>query len=214
MGKQVELDPKNTTSKETIRKKIRHALSSKSTNKFPNIDLYSELFDPVEDPVMAFTTKFKKEGGKFIPCKSSDFFPLLLKLIEKQQYNSILASDDSLIKILKDHDKNVSKMLFNDMPADAAIFRADLLIARTASLCFTQKTILYPSVINLSKNVIVVASPKIIVPDFKTALMKLEEKSIEISDIVEIVVPNKPQMIEEREEHTPSSPNFILFMVL
>lgn len=214
MAKTIELDPKNTSSKETIRKKIRHALSSKSLNKFPNIDLFSELFDQIDDTAMAFATKFREEGGKFIPCKAGDFFPMLMKLIENQHYNSILASDDSLIKILKEHGKNVSKMMFNNMLTDMAIFRADLLIARSGSMCFSQKHTLYPSVKNLAKDVIVVARPNNIVPDLKTAQFVLTEK-YGAFDLMEIITPEKQQETEEEEtSNDATSPTFILFMVI
>lgn len=214
MAKPVTLDPKNTSTKEAIRRNIRHALSSKSPNKFPNIDLASELFENIEDPVKTFIVQFRAAGGKYVPCTMENFFPMLLQLIEDQKYHTILAVDHSLNEILKANGKSSGKNLFSDTPADAGIFHTDTLIARSGSICLSQKNLLYPSIKNLAKDIILVARPHNIVNDLKDALtIQAELNEHLLPNFVEVIKPVKPFIIDGKESYSPVNPRFILFLV-
>ena len=204
----------DTTEKEIIRRNIRHALSNKAQNKFPNLDVVTNLFDDGDDLLKTFVMNFRNAGGKFIPCTPEQLVPKLMNLVENQHYKRIIAIDDSLIQFLKSHDKQVKKDLIDGEPADAAIFHTDALIAREGSICFTQKNILHTSIYNLAQDVIVVANEDNIKLNFKEVTEHLANVYGTQPPLIEIVTPTLHEEIDGKTVITPAFPRFILFLVV
>jgi L-lactate utilization protein LutC len=97
---------------------------------------------------------------------------------------------------------------------DVAIVYSDMLIARTGSMLFTQKFSLYPSVRNITKDIIVVAFEKNLVLDIKDTFQLQQEKNQgNLYDFVEIITPTKPVNDKGEENYSLLEPRFILLLI-
>ena len=204
----------NTTSKENMRRKIRHALTQKSTSKFPYIDIHADLFEKPENIVTEFLHNFRDAGGKFITCDKNNFVDILHKLIVGQRYGTILNTNQSISPALTKRNLNYITCIDTHQQVDVAIVYSDMLIARTGSMLFTQKFSLYPSVRNITKDIIVVAFAKNLVLDYKDAFHWQQEKNQSVLyDFVEIITPTKPVNDKGEENYSPLEPRFILLLI-
>ena len=207
-------DTSNTTSKENMRRKIRHALTQKSTSKFPYIDIHADLFEKPENLLTEFCNNFRNAGGKFIMCDKNNFVDILHKLIVGQRYATILNTNHSISPALTKRNLNYITCIDSHQQVDVAIVYSDMLIARTGSMLFTQKFSLYPSVRNITKDIIVVAFEKNLVLDLKDAFLMQQEKNQGILyDLVEIITPTKPVNDKSEENFSPLEPRFILLLI-
>jgi len=60
-----------STSREKVLKKVRHALIYKTDNPFPHVDFDSPVYKPMGDtPDVNFAQEFTKVGGVFIYCEN------------------------------------------------------------------------------------------------------------------------------------------------
>ena len=60
-----------STSREKVLKKVRHALIYKTDNPFPHVDFDSPVYKPMsETPDVNFAQEFTKAGGVFIYCEN------------------------------------------------------------------------------------------------------------------------------------------------
>ena len=214
MSSSVTFNPLNTTSKENMRRKIRHALTQKSTSKFPYIDIHADPFEKPENLVVEFFNNFRQAGGKIITSNRDNFVDFLHKLIVKQQYTTILNTNHSISPALTKRNLNYITCVDNSQQVDVAIVYADMLIARTGSMVFAQKYSLYPSVRNITQNIIVVAFAKNLVLDLKdTFIMQQEKNQGMLYDFVEIITPTKPVNEKGEENYSPLEPRFILLLI-
>ncbi|MEG1556521.1 MAG: hypothetical protein RR356_07345 [Bacteroidales bacterium] len=210
----LSFDIKNTSSKETIRRNIRHALSSKSPNTFPNIDINSELFEPIPDLLKEFVVNFRAMGGKYIPCTKENFVERLLKLIASQQYQSLLNTSTSLTNFLVENEISFYNVIDANSPVDAALVYADILIARSGSFVCSQKSSLYPSVKNLAQDLIIVSFLPNIVSDIKNAIALQQKRNQNaVHEMTEIVTPAIPPIIDGKENYSPLNPRYILLLI-
>ncbi|MCL2289828.1 MAG: hypothetical protein FWC34_03880 [Bacteroidetes bacterium] len=207
-------DNLNTTSKENMRREIRHALTKKSTSKFPNIDIHAEVFEKPENMLAEFAHNFRNAGGKVIVCNKENFADILHKVLTGQHYTTILNTNHSIAPALTQKNLNYITCMDPHQQADVAIIYADMLIARTGSVLFTQKYSLYPSVRNITKDIIVVAFEKSLVLDLKDAFIFQQERNQgSLYDFVEIITPTKPVNDKGKEDHSPLDPRFILLLI-
>jgi len=207
-------DTLNTTSKENMRRKIRHALTQKSTSKFPYIDIHADLFEKPDNLLNEFCINFRNAGGKFIVCNKDNFVDILHRLIVGQHYATILNTNHSISPALTKRNLNYITCIDSHQQVDVAIVYSDMLIARTGSMLFTQKFSLYPSVRNITKDIIVVAFEKNLVLDLKDAFQWQQEKNQGILyDFVEIITPTKPVNDKGEEDYSPLEPRFILLLI-
>ena len=207
-------DSLNTTTKENMRRKIRHALTQKSTGKFPYIDMHTELFEKPEHLLVEFCSNFRAAGGKFIMCNKDNFVDILHKLIVGQRYATILNTNQSISPALTKRNLNYITCVDSHRQVDVAIVYSDMLIARTGSMLFTQKYSLYPSVRNITKDIIVVAFEKNLVLDLKDAFHLQQEKNQgTLYDFAEIITPTKLTNKKGEENYSPLEPRFILLLI-
>jgi L-lactate dehydrogenase complex protein LldG len=60
-----------STSREKVLKKVRHALIYKTDNPFPHVDFDSPVYKPMGDtPDVNFAQEFTKAGGVFLYCEN------------------------------------------------------------------------------------------------------------------------------------------------
>jgi L-lactate utilization protein LutC len=207
-------DTLNTTSKENMRRKIRHALTQKSTSKFPYIDIHADLFEKPENVLAEFCDNFRDAGGKLIMCNKDNFVDYLHKLIVGQRYATILNTNHSISPALTKRNLNYITCIDTHQQVDVAIVYSDLLVARTGSMLFTQKFSLYPSVRNITKDIIVVAFQKNLVLDLKDAFQLQQERNQGILyDFAEIITPTKPVNDKGEDNYSPLEPRFILLLI-
>jgi len=207
-------DTSNTTSKENMRRKIRHALTQKSTSKFPFIDIHADPFEKPENLVAEFCKNFRNAGGKLILCNKDNFVDRLQQVIVGQKYGTVLNTNYSLSPTLTKRNLNFITSVDTHQQADVAIVYSDMLIARTGSMLFTQKFSLYPSVKNITKDIIVIAFEKHIVLNVKQAIDRQLEKHQGIPyDFMEVITPTKPVNDKGEENYSPLEPRFILLMI-
>ena len=207
-------DTPNTTSKENMRRRIRHALTQKSANKYPYIDTQAELFVQPEKVAVEFFQNFRKAGGKIISCDKDNFIENLYKIITGQRYNTIFNANDFLAPALVKKNLHYITCVDTHQQVDVTIVFADVLIARTGSMMFTQKFSLYPSVRNITKDIIVVSFTKNIVLDLKDAFVVQQEKNQGcLYEFVEIITPTKPVNEKGGENYSPQEPRFILLLI-
>ncbi|PKP22015.1 MAG: hypothetical protein CVU04_00140 [Bacteroidetes bacterium HGW-Bacteroidetes-20] len=205
------LDPNIIASKEQIRKNIRNSLINKKSSSPIKIDTTTPLFTKNDDIIRQFVSNFRNAGGIFIPCTKENFSERLVYLLNGKKYNFILNSNKSLNKILESARISYSDFIETDKPVDAAIIYSDLLIARSGSIGFSQKYSLYPSVLNLGKDIIVIAFIDHVVEDIGSAFQEIE-KNIEQKTGVftELITPTK---VREDQEYSPENPQIILFFI-
>jgi len=200
----------NTTSKENMRRNIRHALTQKSTSKFPQLDIHADIFENPTNLLAEFCHNFRNAGGKLIGCNQSNFVDHLHKLIVNQRFVTVLNTNQSLASKLAEKNINYITCVNSNQPVDVAIFYSKLLIARTGSLLFAQKYSLYPSVRNITKNIIVVAFEKNLVFDLKdTFVFQQEHNQGALYDFTEIITPTK----SVEENYSILEPRFILLLI-
>jgi L-lactate utilization protein LutC len=214
MSPKATFDTLKTTSKENMRRKIRHALTQKSTNKFPYIDKQAELFVQPESVTAEFFLNFRNAGGKIILCDKENFIDNLYRTITGQRFNTIFCPSDFLAPALAKKNLYFVTCLDAHQQVDVAIVFTDTLIARTGSMLFTQKFSLYPSVRNITQDIIVVALAKNIVLDLHDAFATQQDKNQgSLYDFAEIITPTKPVNEKGVEKFSPQEPRFILLLI-
>jgi hypothetical protein len=197
-----------------MRRKIRHALTQKSTGKFPHIDIHADIFENPENLLTEFCNNFRNAGGKFIVCNKNNFVDILHRLIIGQRYGTILNTNHSISPALTKRNLNYITCADSHQHVDVAIVYSDMLIARTGSMLFTQKYSLYPSVRNITKDIIVVAFEQNLVLDIKDAFQLQQEKNQgALYDFVEIITPTKQLNDKGEENYSPLEPRFILLLI-
>jgi L-lactate utilization protein LutC len=203
-----------TTSKENMRKAIRHALTEKSPTKFPNIDIHADLWGKLENLTAEFCSNFRNAGGKLIVCERDNIVEFLFKLISGQRYATILNTSELISPLLAKSNLNFVTCMDIHQQVDVTTVYSDILIARTGSMLFSQKHSLYPSIKNISKNIIVVAFEKNVVPDLKDAFTLQQDKNQgDLFDFTEIITPTKPVNEKGEEDYSPLQPRFILLLI-
>ena len=214
MSTNATFDTSNTTAKENMRRQIRHALTQKSASKFPYIDIHADIFEKPDNLLAEFCSNFRNAGGKYIVCNKNNFVDYLYQLIVNQRYTTILNTNHSISPALTKRNLNYITCIDSHQQVDVAIVYSDMLIARTGSMLFTQKFSLYPSVRNITKDIIVVAFEKNLVPDIKDAFQIQQEKNQGILyDFSEIITPSKPVNEKGEENFSPLEPRFILLLI-
>lgn len=227
---------RNNTQRNKICKAVRDALSSK--NDMPPIELNKniELFDPILDKLGCFREQFSKSGGKCVEfefdknrynepgygeSKVKEFYSYVKTEIDLGGYHKILNATPKLTAILSKFGITSVDMLGQNETADAVIVYAEHLIARNGSIALAQHegTMLYPSIRNLAKNIIVLSSADAIFPDLKNLLEYLKEETkverkLDVADMkfdmLEII---RPTHVENGKQ-TPDNPHITIVMMV
>lgn len=228
----VQTAKNNITAKNKICTAIRTALAT--SVPVPDIDKSCELFDPIIDPLQCFMDNFAQAGGKCVPFemermrmtdmsyaykKQKEIYDYLKYEIEMGQCRTVLNGSPQLATVLNSFNIQTIDSIPTDHTADAVIVYAEHLIARTGSIVLSQKNgmMLYPSIKDLSKNIIVLSSSSCIVPDLKSLMERVVEYSQEENqpqksefkfDMMEII---RPVNLKD-DEYTPSRPHITLIM--
>lgn len=204
-----------TTSKEAMRKEIRHALSNKGVNRFPDLDLSVDFNTQSTDLMRDFVVQFRALGGKYLPCSKDQFADFMVRLLKSQNYPVLLNTKPQLSNMLRNNNINFVETIDVSMPADAAIIFCDTMIASNCSFVFSPKNSLFPSVKTLATNLIVVASANNFVPDLKTAFdVQMKKNEGNLYGMSEMITPTPLDVRDGKEICSPLNPRYILVLVM
>lgn len=192
---QETIETRNTSCKNKISKAIRTALSTPSQDPIPDISKSTSLFDEIPDELSEFVSQFEEAGGKciiftlnrnrmrandkqYISNKLSEIYGYVQTEIDQGGFQTVLNASPKLADVLQTFHIPFVDSIPADSPVDAAIVYAEYLIPRTGSLVFSQRSnlLLYPSVRNLAKNLIVLAGC-VFAHDLKDLFVQLSQPS-------------------------------------
>ncbi len=131
----------DVTSREKILKKIRKALTNKSTQEIGDVDLESDIYVSSDEPLeIQFAQNLAALNGKFIFCENeAEFLENFTFFAKDNNWTNIYCLEPALKTILKK-----GKIKFSDKEehfpeTDAGITLCECLIARTGSIMITSK---------------------------------------------------------------------------
>ncbi|MBP5557889.1 MAG: hypothetical protein J6X65_09325 [Bacteroidales bacterium] len=221
--------------KNKICQSIREALATPV--HVPDINTDQDLFAPIPDLLGCFQQNFEAAGGKLVP------FNMDLSLMndrtyaanfQKQVYDylknyeletsrcmTVLNTSSHLAPVLANFNIPTIDFIRNSEPVDAVIVYAEFLIARTGSIVLSQRggLMLYPSIRNLARNIIVLSQASRIIPDLRyltesmTTVQQKENRGEEVDfdfDMLEIIRPGKT----DDASLSPTQPHFSLLLVV
>lgn len=207
-------DPKNIYDKESIRKNIRNALSSKLSVNVTDIDLNAEVFTPIPNKLKEFANRFYAAGGKLAICDRSNMVSLLVDFIKKQSYNVFLNTSPDLGKYLDKNNIRYRSSISSTETASAVLTFSDALLARSGSVGFSQLLNLYPSVKNLASDIIIVSFEQCIFTDVSQVMdYQAKRNKGNVFPITEFITPTTLEIVNGKEQSTLLNPRFILFLV-
>ncbi len=168
---------KNTTAKEQMLKKIRHALLQKREHPYPNFEetaLHVRETDPID---ILFAERLTAVAGKFVYCEDEvSFIENLLSLAEKEKLRKMYAWEPSVQQLLDKYEFPYFRTEKDFMEAEAGITTCEALIARSGSILVSngnaggRRLTIYPSIH------IVVAFTSQLVMDIKDGLAIMQQK--------------------------------------
>lgn len=220
-------------SKNTICEAIRNALATPAPSFLTSISRTVELFDPIPQLCDTFKDNFIAAGGKYSQydldsqapnsqraAVQKQMFDFLKFEIQQSGSHKVLNASSHLAPALAAFDIPTVDVLDASETVDAVIVYAEFLIARTGSVVFSQRNdmMLYPSIKNLARNVIILAYANCIVPDLNHVLSqtirsskednRMEEYDFDF-DMMEVITPTK----EGNENPTPANPHVSLILI-
>lgn len=231
----MSIDIKNNQCRNDICNRIRTALSTKSNTIFPpSIDKGCQI--PLEEPLYNFKKEFESAGGtlrifeidkgrmsdqSYVVQRLSDIYGYVKYTIEVGQWTRVLNVSPHLSKILKSFNVDFVESLPDGQSADALIVYAEHLVGRSGHLVFTQRStnIVYPSILGLAKNIIVLSSSTNIVPDLKVLLdcmattVKVDNRPEENDLKFNLMDLISPLVLENDEEGTIANPRVTLILI-
>ncbi|MFM9909396.1 MAG: lactate utilization protein C [Chitinophagaceae bacterium] len=166
-----------TTSKETILKKIRQALSHSTPLPFPQSESHVVLFQPSKQELeLEFAEQFSKLQGRFIFClNEAELASQLNQLADKLSWKNIYCKEEKWKLTLKENGFDNSSYS-NLASCDAAITGCELLVARTGSIVLSSASKSGRTTSVYAPIHICIAYTNQLVFDIKDALVQLKDK--------------------------------------
>ena len=130
-----------STSREKVLKKVRHALIYKTDNPFPHVDFDSPVYKPMsETPDVNFAQEFTKAGGVFIYCENEAEVAATLSALNTEcKWQNIYCTEPLLQYLLTqagvpfDSDEESLQQL------NVAITSCEFLVSRLGSIMVSSK---------------------------------------------------------------------------
>jgi len=207
-----------TVNKDIIRKGIRECY--KNDNPVRNVENIKEpYFKAIDNAYNTFLENFRNAGGIYFPCNNipgnnGNLVHMLVALLKSQNYLSILNTCPFINGFLNKYGiRYQSTITFNE-PAEAAIVFSDRLIARDGSFGILQEHAQYPSIRNLSSDLIVISFLPCIYNDRTDALEAYKQKHENANPpLIEYIRPTKLEDIQSKSAGSPTEPRIFLFML-
>ncbi len=166
------------TSRESILKKIRQALTEKTTQRFPNVDFEKKIYhSEYESKEEEFAVAFSKVGGQFVYCESElEFLEKVISFAHEKKWKNFYCRESSILEFM---DKVEFPYTTNetDFPEElVSITSCEALVSRLGSVIVSsrhgsgRKLFVVPTVH------IIIAYASQIVPELKDALLLIRKK--------------------------------------
>jgi len=197
--------------KEIMRKKIAEALAA-DIHKVTNVPLSKEFcLTKSMNNKNEFIIRFRELGGKYIPSSRASFVNDMKRIIQNKHYGTVLNTSKYLSGVLKQYQIPYTEALSFMIESDVAIVYADAMLAASGSLFISNMNSYYPSVKNLSKNLLVIAFEEHIVATVSEAMALSQQNDIDKKgSIYEIVTPTK---LASYDDYTSKEPLIILLLI-
>jgi L-lactate dehydrogenase complex protein LldG len=165
-----------STSREKVLKKVRHALIYKTDNPFPHVDFDSPVYKPMGDtPDVNFAQEFTKAGGVFLYCENEAEAAAALSALNIEcKWQNIYCAEPELQYLLTqagvpfDSDEESLQQL------NVGITSCEFLVSRLGSIMVSSKNSrrlnVYP------ETHVVIAYVDQLVDDLKDALDAVQKK--------------------------------------
>ncbi len=165
-----------STSREKVLKKVRHALIYKTDNPYPNVDFDSSVYKPMNDTSdVNFAQEFSKVGGVFIYCENENEVVSTLSALQTEcEWNNIYCAEPEFQYMLTqagvpfESDEESLKQM------SVGITGCEFLISRLGSIMVSSKTSrrlnVYPEIH------LVIAYVNQLVDDLKDAFVAVQTK--------------------------------------
>lgn len=133
----------STTSKEKILKKIRKALTTKSTREIGDVDKTSEIFVTSDEPLeIQFAQNFSAADGKFVFCENEEeFIESLAFFVQDNEWENIFCVEPKIKELLLKGNINFSDKEEDLLKTDIGLTLCENLVARTGSVVVSSKQI-------------------------------------------------------------------------
>lgn len=165
-----------STSREKVLKKVRHALIYKTDNPFPNADLETSVYKPMnETSDVNFAQEFTKAGGVFLYCEDeTELVSTLSALSRECNWQNIFCSEPDLQFTLTQAGVPFDSDEDDFSSIKVAVTGCEFLIARLGSIMVSSRNsrrlMVYP------ETHVVIAYADQLVDDLKEALQAIQGK--------------------------------------
>jgi L-lactate dehydrogenase complex protein LldG len=165
-----------STSREKVLKKVRHALIYKTDNPFPQVDFDSPVYKPMNDtPDVNFAQEFTKVGGVFIYCENeSEVVATLSALNTECEWKNIYCAEPEFQYMLTQAGLPFESDEESLQQISVGITGCEFLVARLGSIMVSSKTSrrlnVYPEIH------VVIAYVHQLVDDLKDAFVAVQTK--------------------------------------
>lgn len=165
-----------STSREKVLKKVRHALIYKTDNPFPKVDFDSPVYTQMNETAdVNFAQEFTKVGGVFIYCENeSELATTLSALHTECEWQNIYCAEPELQYILTQAGVPFESDEDSLQQISVGITGCEFLIARLGSIMVSSKTSrrlnVYPEIH------VVIAYMNQLVDDLKDAFVAVQTK--------------------------------------
>lgn len=166
---------KGNSEKGKVLKLVRNSLLDKADIPYSNIDMDSDIYDPItDDPVMVFAESIVANGGKFVYCKNEeDMINKLNSLIEYRNWsNKILSYGNALKDYLQANGIHTNQM--EEEKAEVGITLCHSASARNSLIIVTSNQV-DNEFSKLPNILIIIIFTSQIVTDLRTSLNQLSE---------------------------------------
>lgn len=169
---------KDSTPREKMLKKVRHALLEPSDNLYKDLDNESSVYYPMEEEKdVQFAYELSKSGANFIYCSSpTDMMNKVKFLFMDKKWNEACCNDPLIIGLLKHAGINSYTSRTGDPFNRIAVTTCEFLIARTGSVLVSSLQDSGRSLPFTCDIHIVIAFTSQVVEDLKQALQQMKMK--------------------------------------
>lgn len=130
----------NLTPKETVLKRIRQALVERTPNKFPDVDLDTQVYVSPTDLITDFAAQFTQIAGQFVYCANRfDALDQILTLVEERRWTHLFCWEEELLGQLRDIALPVKSTQRELEHVEAALTTCEALIARTGTILLSSR---------------------------------------------------------------------------
>lgn len=165
-----------STSREKVLKRVRHALIYKTDNPYPNVDFDSPVYKPITDsPDVNFAQEFTKAGGVFIFCENEvELVSTLSALNAECSWSDVYCAEPEFQYVLTQAGVPFESDFDNLKSLKVGITGCEFLVSRLGSIMVSSKNSrklnVYPEIH------VVIAYAEQLVTDLKDAFEAIQSK--------------------------------------